>query len=177
MNEVWEDIKDYEGYYQISTFGRVKSLDRLVSGKRSNQKLKGRILKQSAKKANRNYKRYVVSLSKNSKCKHFMAHRLVAQAFIPNPENKPEINHKDGNPLNNNVENLEWATHKENLDHAYKTGLIPNPLYNDSDEIARLYIDEKLSIRKIAKIYNCNHQSVHSTLKRLNIKRRKRWSL
>lgn len=66
-----------------------------------------------------------VSLNTNGKQKHLYVHRLVAEAYIPNPDNKPEVNHLDGDPSNNHVENLEWSTRKENARHAFQTGLVP----------------------------------------------------
>lgn len=76
-----------------------------------------------------------VSYTDNGKQKHFLVHRLVGEAFIPNPENKPEINHIDGNPKNNDVNNLEWVTRKENVVHAYRTGLMPT--LNNSDKFCK----------------------------------------
>ena len=106
MTEVWKDVKNYEGLYQISNLGNVK---RISSGKR-------------LKPYNR--KGYIrVALSKDDTTKHIDIHRLVAQAFIPNPENKPEVNHIDGDKSNNEVSNLEWCTRKENMNHAKNTGL------------------------------------------------------
>ena len=117
-NEIWRDIKGYEGLYQISNLGRVKSLGRKSY---SNVCLKDKILNPALECKN-GYKR--VCLCKDGKEKRIKVHRLVAQAFIPNPDNKPIINHKDGNKINNSVENLEWCTYKENAQHAIKTGLI-----------------------------------------------------
>lgn len=105
--EIWKDIEGYEGLYQVSNLGRVKSKLR-----------KGRILKPINTK-----KYYSVILCKNSTTKEIYVHRLVAYAFIPNPQNKPFINHIDGNKQNNYVENLEWCTQSENCRHAYKIGL------------------------------------------------------
>ena len=106
MTEVWKDVKNYEGLYQISNLGNVK---RVSSRKR-------------LKPYNR--KGYIrVALSKDNIAKHMDIHRLVAEAFIPNPENKPEINHIDGDKSNNKVSNLEWCTRKENMNHAKNTGL------------------------------------------------------
>lgn len=120
MNEIWKDIKGYEGYYQVSNFGRVKSLARVVIGK-NNRKYD---IKEKIVKSRIHQNGYLfVHLCKNGKKKHLSIHRLLAQAFIPNLENKPEVNHKDGNKENNRVENLEWATSKENVHHAFRTGL------------------------------------------------------
>lgn len=102
--EEWRDIPEYEGLYQVSNLGRIRSL-KDCHGK--NRKL---ILKERTDKDD--YKR--VHLFKNGKGKHYGVHRLVAIAFIPNPDNLPEVNHKDENPSNNNVENLEWCTREYN---------------------------------------------------------------
>lgn len=114
MKEYWKDIKDYEGLYQISNLGRVKSLSRYVYT--SNPKFKGyRCTKEKILKSGKTKKGYlIVVLRKNNKSKSMYVHRLVATAFIYNPNNLPEVNHKDENPLNNNVTNLEWCTHKYN---------------------------------------------------------------
>ena len=105
--EIWKPIPDYEDY-QISTFGRVKSF------KRGAQK----ILKPMI---GRGYLR--IALTRNGKTKIFSVHRLVTLAFIPNPQNKPQINHIDGCKLNNFVDNLEWMTASENTKHAHDNGL------------------------------------------------------
>lgn len=109
MQEIWKDIKGYEGLYQISNLGRVKSLVR-------KRVLKERILK--PKKKNSGY--LFVCLCKNGELKYFHIHRLVAIAFIVNQKNKSQINHKDCNKENNNINNLEWVTPKENNLHARK---------------------------------------------------------
>lgn len=110
-NEVWKDIKGYEGLYQISDYGRIKSFYRTTTHTR--------ILKERTHRDGYLY----VGLYKNGKTTTAKSHRLVALYFIPNPENKPQVNHKDGNKLNNNVENLEWCTAAENARHAVDTGL------------------------------------------------------
>lgn len=111
MTEDWRDIKGYEGKYQISNMGNVKSLN-YHRGKSE------RILKPRYPSPPQNEYGYVV-LSKNNKVQHFYIHRLVAEYFLDNPQNKPYVNHKDGNKHNNNVENLEWVTPLENNLHAY----------------------------------------------------------
>ena len=111
MEEIWKDKKDYEGHYQVSNFGRAKSLDRYVKGKgHSLQFKKGRILKPM--KDNNGYLK--VKLCKDGKEKAFTVHRLVAEAFLPNPHNYSCVNHKDENKQNNNVSNLEWCNSKYN---------------------------------------------------------------
>lgn len=114
--EVWKDVVGYEGYYQVSSLGRVKGVDRIIKAKFINhetQKVNGKILKPFTNK--HGYVR--VSLTINQKVNKFSVHRLVAQAFIPNPENKPQVNHKDEKRDNNNVDNLEWVTVKENSNY------------------------------------------------------------
>ena len=113
MKEIWKDIKGYEGYYQISSLGRVKSLNRTKKHSyNSIALLKEKYLKpQSAN----GYK--FVRLCKGNNVKMKIVHRLVAEAFIPNPNNYKEINHKDENKSNNNISNLEWCTHKYNINY------------------------------------------------------------
>lgn len=114
--EIWKDIKDYEGLYQISTFGRVRSLSREVeSPRQKSYTLKSRILK--AGKNKKGYKRY--ALCKNGKTKTLMAHILVGEAFLGNPDNKNCINHRNSIKDDNYVLNLEWVSHRENNTHRY----------------------------------------------------------
>jgi len=112
--EIFKEVKGYEGLYQVSNRGTIKSLPR---GSRKGIK----ILRQEIVKRNTtNYRR--VSLCKDGIVKRFQVHRLVAEMFIANPENKPFVNHIDNSGENNSVENLEWCTHSENMIHAEKQG-------------------------------------------------------
>lgn len=112
--EIWKDIQGYEGLYQVSNLGRVKSLgrfiDRLVYG---NYWQEERILKPNKTK----YGYLIVELRKNKKPKYFTVHRLVAMTFISNPENKPQIDHINADKTNNSVNNLRWVTAKENVNN------------------------------------------------------------
>jgi len=104
IEEIWKDIKSYEGRYQVSNLGKVKSLVREC------------ILKFGIRGKGYLY----VNLCKDGQVKKFSIHRLVAETFIPNPDNKPEVNHRDGIKNHNEATNLEWATSKENIEHAMK---------------------------------------------------------
>lgn len=108
--EIWKDIEKFRGLYKISNLGNVKSLV-------SNKILSPAII---AYRDNKKTGYYVVNL----KGKLYYIHRLVAETFIPNFNNLPQVNHKDGNKKNNCVENLEWCTNSENIKHAYKNGLM-----------------------------------------------------
>jgi hypothetical protein len=112
--EVWKDVKDYEGMYQISNFGRVKSLERIVkNGVNSNRLIKERILKNHISKTGY----FVTDLKDKNYRKTFKIHILISKHFIKNHKNLPIINHIDGNKLNNNIYNLEWVSQRENCCH------------------------------------------------------------
>lgn len=115
--EIWKDITGYEGYFQVSNLGNFKSLDRRIKYKNSGTRLyPGKpLLKETTLDG---YQRIV--LMKKAVKKRFMCHRLVAQEFIPNPEDKPFINHINGNKSDNRVENLEWCTQSENELHSFR---------------------------------------------------------
>ena len=110
MIEEWRPIEGYEGLYEVSNTGQVRSLDRYDS---MNRFLRGRILRLFTDGLG--YLR--AQLYSNSKRKSFLVHRLVAQAFIPNPDNLPQVNHRDENPSNDNVDNLEWCDGKYNVNY------------------------------------------------------------
>lgn len=110
MEEFWKPIKGYEGYYEISNLGRVKSLERVVPKRHGKRKIGGRILPQRIDKSGY----YTVILCKHSISKYKLVHRLIAEAFIPNPENKPFIDHINTIRTDNRIENLRWVSAKEN---------------------------------------------------------------
>lgn len=172
--EIWKDIENYENYYQISNFGRLRSLTRTIIRQGRPIIMKGKILSPPIA---RGYK--VTKLCKNGTYIYKPIHILVAKYFVPNLNNKPEVNHIDGNKLNNYASNLEWVTRSENEQHAYDTGLEKmtneikykiqqsNKMFNDNDilNILDLYYNQKLSMRKIAKMYNTYHPVISNIIK------------
>lgn len=111
MIEEWKDIKGYEGLYQVSNLGRVRSLDRVINHPITyNQFIKGKII---VPQQRGNYKK--VDLCKDGKICQKSVHRIVAEAFVDNPNNLPIVNHKDENPSNNRADNLEWCTYQYNV--------------------------------------------------------------
>lgn len=113
MTEEWKEIKGYEGYYLVSNQGKVKSVSRTVPRGSNYITLPEKIIKLFTN--NRGYE--VVNLHRDKCSKSFLVHRLVAVAFLPNPFNYPYVNHKDENPLNNRVDNLEWCTQEYNVNY------------------------------------------------------------
>ena len=166
--EIWKDIPEFEGLYQISNYGNVKSI------KRKNR-CYSKLLKLH-QTGGRGIRYLCAVLSKNNKHKTFSVHRIVAQAFIPNSENKPEINHKDANKLNNFYKNLEWVTRQENVNHSVKNNLIPcgtrcnfSKLTEKEVRFIRHAYDEKIHYKKIAERFGVSISTVYE------IGQRKHW--
>lgn len=121
--EIWKDIEGFEGYYQVSNCGDIKSLDRYTICNRSGTQFARHVPERILRQTSDCDGYFRINLIKDNHERGFAVHRLVAQAFIPNPENKPTVNHIDGNKQNNCVDNLEWATYQEQNDHAVRLGL------------------------------------------------------
>jgi hypothetical protein len=173
--EIWKSVVGYEGYYEVSDVGNVRRCARTYTNKGCNGKsfLPQRNKNLSSDK--RGYKR--VMLFKDMQHKTYQVHRLVGFAFIPNPGNKPEINHIDGNASNNEVSNLEWCTSKENKEHFSKYLL---PLMNRKrivieskkfnwDDIRAIRSSTKTN-RQLAETYDCTQTHI------IYIKKRKSWN-
>lgn len=118
--EIWKDVTGYEGIYQVSNFGKIRSLDRKIKNKYGYRMINWKIIKPFSWGSGYLY----VNLQKEQSRISKSIHRLVAESFVENKENKPEVNHKDGNKKNNRAENLEWVTSSENEKHAYKNGRV-----------------------------------------------------
>lgn len=160
-NEIWKSIPNYEDY-QISNFGRVKSLERFVNNHSGfKKKLKEKYIYPSISKTGY----YVITLSKNTNKKTYKIHRLIAVCFIKNNNNKPCINHINGNKLDNSLINLEWCTIKENNIHAEKTGLKNDSGVNNSksclskDDVYFIR-NSGLKLKELSKIYSINQSGV-----------------
>lgn len=174
MQEEWKDIKGYEGLYQISNLGNVRSLDRIVkdSNRERYQRIKGHYMKPTDN--GNGYK--IISLLKNYKRKNHYIHRLVAQHFIDNPNNYREVNHIDCNKSNNKITNLEWCNSSQNKIHYLNTELgkeknkkasetrFKNLVKNKEKQIIDMYIKDYKTIRKISSIVNLHESTVKKVL-------------
>ena len=161
--EIWKDIPEYEGLYQVSNLGNIKSLSRR-NKKRVNQE---RLMK--LKLNSSGY--YQVWLYKNNKDRGFFVHRLVALVFIPNKNNLPEVNHIDAIKINNVVSNLEWCTHLQNMKHANNLGLISTKEMTESKrKYTKNDLDRVIELRNLNKSHReiSKQTGIHkSTVKRM----------
>lgn len=162
MTEIWKDIPGYEGLYQVSNLGRVKSLERLVNNGVADYTIAERIKTPSEKiNKGRDNGYLALALYKNNKSKNFYVHRLVAEAFVPNPQRKETVNHINGDKHDNRAQNLEWSTYKENNLHAYVTGLNGEThRRNRKGSIPVAQYDEEMNL---IKIYPSLHEAERQT--------------
>lgn len=156
--EVWRDIAGYEGLYQASNLGRIRSLDRTIRRNGIDVHWKGRILQPKVP-----YPYLGVMLSKNGKARSFRVHRLVAMAFVPNPDNLPVVDHIDSDKTNNAASNLRWCTNQQNLAFAKEAGLItgPTPFSQRTPEQQEHYsrVRKKAILRSDGKRYECTAEA------------------
>ena len=155
MQEIWKNIDGFEGYYEVSNFGNVRSLDRVVINKNNfKRKISGTIL--SLNTGHNGY--YFCRLSKNGKHTCVRVNRLVARAFLPNPNNLPFVNHLDFNKKNNNIHNLQWISLEDNVHHS----------------ISRMYknlnIDSNM-VREIFILFHKHNESISGLMKKFRMKR------
>lgn len=167
-------VVGYEGLYLISSTGDVYSMPKKwISGKGCPREIK-EIKKMSASLDNSGYK--VVGLRRDGKTKAYKVHRLVAMAFISNPQNKPYVNHKDGDKGNCNVNNLEWVTAKENSTHASLTGLLKNVSGEDHGmcKLSKEYVlyikSSNLSSKELGNMFSVSHYHINA------IRRGEKWA-
>jgi len=155
MKEIWKKIENYKGLYEVSDAGKIRS---------AKQNLNPVLTTAGYPK---------VKLCRDGNVKSMLVHRLVAIAFLDNPENKPQVNHKDGDKTNNNVNNLEWCTASENMKHAFATKLNvtltgenhPSSKLSNSDVVNIKSLKGKVSYLKISKMYNVNFYHIRDIMR------------
>lgn len=145
--EIWKSLKNYEGLYEISNLGRIMSLSKRGS---AIKKIRKTGLDVSTGYLN-------VMLRKDNKPLTKRVHRLVAEHFVPNPENKPIVNHKDGNKRNANADNLKWCTYSENTKHSFKLGL-QRKVFGNNNYITKIKDENVLEIKKLINIGKSNKE-------------------
>jgi hypothetical protein len=158
-----KDIPNYEGLYYATIDGKIFSHGKTLKFGRNERKTMAKEKKQSTH--NQGYLRVVLSHGRINK--GFLVHRLIAMVFLPNPENKPMVNHKDGNKKNNHVSNLEWCTRKENELHAKNHGLKPSGQRNgsskitddDAEYIRKNYI-KRINSNQLSKKFNISREQI-----------------
>lgn len=182
MKEIWKDVVEYEGLYQISSLGRLRSIDKIrdgfsyKNGKITKRFYKGKIIKQSII----GYGYPSTAIMKNGTYKTVLIHRLVAKAFIENPENKLYVNHIDFNTRNNYFENLEWCTAFENIHHTMNHGR-NRQLYGEENGHSKIKNNQIIDIfgmsengisqYKIARHYGVHQSTINKILRRITYKK------
>lgn len=171
MDEVWKNIDGYDGIFQVSNLGSVRSVDRFVNGAYGKRWIKGKYFKPVLNKSD-GYLRVVFMVDGVSK-RHYV-HRLIANAFLPKINGKEYVNHIDGNKLNNSISNLEWCTLKENQQHAFRIGLnhgksgTANNNAKLSSQMAKEIIKDYQSgtytYRELAKKYHVGHSTIGNVI-------------
>lgn len=168
-NEIWKDIIGYEGLYQISNLGNIKTFNWRNTGKTAILKLC------------KNKNGYLgTALTKNGKLKSVEIHRLLALHFLPNTENKKQVNHINGIKADNNISNLEWLTQKENIQHAFKTGLNKG-LKGEKNgrckltniqviKIRQKYNTKEKTVMQLSNEYNMNWSTINDLVKNITWK-------
>lgn len=172
-NEEWRPIVGYEGLYEVSNFGRVKRKEKRVYSEVRNCYINKK--EQLCPQFTDKYK-YVNLVVYGLKTKRALLHRIIANAFIPNPYNKSEVNHIDGNKLNNSIDNLEWVTRSENTIHAYRNNLIPSGENHPKSKLTNLQVIDIYkrikngeTCKKISKEFNLTEYTIR------DIKFKRRW--
>ena len=158
--EIWKPVKEYEDFYEISNHGRLKRLARTWnSGIYGNAKISRKETITLGSLTSEGY--YVFDLCKNGKSKKTKIHRIVAQHFLPNPDNHNVVNHKDGNKSNNHISNLEWCSQKFNNEHAYITKLRKPKLTNEEVlNIRSLYETGNYAMKRLAEMHGVKYRTV-----------------
>jgi len=166
MEEIWKDVKGYEGHYKVSNLGRIFSVEREIKIGTNIRKTGGKCMKTRVSKLG--YER--VTLNKFQVEKGYFIHRLVAVTFLGDYSNSLQVNHKDGNKLNNHLENLEWVSAKENIRHALQTGLINrkgritklNKLFDEDVRKIKILLEKKVIGKCIASLFKVSQQTISS---------------
>lgn len=171
-DEIWKPVKGYEEFYEVSNLGRIRNLPRLMTNNFGTFIRKGKI--KNLKPSSRGYVKTTLT-DKNGKGRSELLHRIVAQAFIPNPDNLPMVNHKNGIKHDNRVENLEWCDDSHNSRHAIDTGLtrvrkgeeIYFAKFSDYQVwlIKHMYHSDSMTITEITNMLGCNRRTISDIIK------------